>query len=86
MPFKFHSKGRRHIARQRHRVTNWRDYDAALCNRGSLTIWFTEEALAGWKAQPRTTRGGQPHYSDLAIETALTLRAVFDWRSARAKG
>ena len=77
MPFKFHSKGRRHIPRQRHRVTNWRDYDTALRNRGSLTIWFTDEALAGWKAQPRTTPGGQPHYSDLAIETALTLRAVF---------
>ena len=46
MPFKQHSKGRRHIPRQRHRVTNWRDYDAALRNRGSLTVWFSEEALA----------------------------------------
>ena len=46
MPFKQHSKGRRHIPRQRHRVTNWRDYDAALRNRGSLTGWFSEEALA----------------------------------------
>src|SRR5271157_3240326 len=36
------------------------DYDTALRNRGSLTIWFTDEALAGWKAQPRTTPGGQP--------------------------
>jgi hypothetical protein len=37
VPFKFNSKGRHHIPRQRHRVTNWRDYDAALRNRGSLT-------------------------------------------------
>jgi hypothetical protein len=28
-------------------------------------------------AEPRRTRGGQPHYSALAIRTALTLRAVF---------
>ena len=77
VPFKHHSEGRRHIPRQRHRVTNWRDYDAALRNRGSLIVWFTEEALAGWRAQPRKTPGGQPHYSNLAIETALTLRAVF---------
>jgi hypothetical protein len=35
VPFKFHSKGRHHIPRQRHRVTNWRDYDAALRNRRS---------------------------------------------------
>jgi hypothetical protein len=49
MPFKLHHKGRHHIPHQKHRVTNWRDYDAALRNRGSLTIWFSEEALADWK-------------------------------------
>jgi hypothetical protein len=86
VPFKFNSKGRHHIPRQRHRVTNWRDYDTALRNRGSLTIWFTEEALAAWKAQPRTTPGGQRHYSDLAIETALTLRAVFRLALRQSEG
>ena len=40
-------------------------------------IWFTPEAVAAWRAEPRTTRGGQPSYSALAIATALTLRAVF---------
>ena len=59
MPFKFHSKGRHHIPRQKYRVTNWREYEAALRNRGSLTIWFTDEAIASWKAQPRTSPGGQ---------------------------
>lgn len=41
-----------------------------------MTVWFTEAAIAAWKAEPRTTRGGQPLYSALAIATALTLRAV----------
>ena len=54
MPFKLHSKGRRHIPPQHHRVTNWHEYDASLRNRGSLAIWFTPEAIAGWKAQPQT--------------------------------
>ena len=45
--------------------------------RGSLTVWFTAEAVEAWAAEPRTTRGGQPWYSALAILTALTLRAVF---------
>ena len=45
--------------------------------RGSLTVWFTDEAIDAWRAEPRTTRGGQPRYSALAILTALTLRAVF---------
>jgi hypothetical protein len=67
-------------------VTNWRHYDTALRNRGSLTICFTEEALAGWKGQPRTTPGGQRHYSDLAIETALTLRAVFRLALRQSEG
>src|SRR4051794_33417459 len=38
-------------------------------------IWSTDEAVAAWRAAPRTTRGGQPRYSPLAILTALTLRA-----------
>jgi len=58
-------------------VTNWPDYDASLRQRGSLTVWFTAEAVEAWAAEPRTTRGGQPWYSALAILTALTLRAVF---------
>jgi hypothetical protein len=58
-------------------VTNWSAYNEALRQRGSLTVWFTDDAIAAWKAAPRTTPGGQPHYSDLAITTALTLRAVF---------
>src|SRR3954462_3799145 len=77
LPFKLNQAGRHHIPRQRHRVTNWPAYDASLRQRGSLTVWFTEEAIAAWEADPRPPRGGQPWYSELAILTALTFRAVF---------
>ena len=77
MPFKANAAHRHHIPKQRYRVTNWAEYDASLRQRGSLTVWFTEEAIAAWRAEPRTTRGGQAHYSALAIRTALTVRAVF---------
>ena len=77
MPFKAKAACRRHISKQQHRVTSWAAYDAALRQRGSLTVWFTEAAIAAWYAEPRTTPGGQAHYSDLAITTALTLKAVF---------
>src|SRR3954454_17005964 len=77
VPFKLNQDRRHHIPRQRHKVTNWPDYEASLRQRGSLTVWFTEEAIAAWAAAPRTTRGGQPWYSPLAILTALTSRAVF---------
>jgi hypothetical protein len=77
LPFKARADRRHHIPKQRHRVTNWAAYEAGLRARGSLTVWFSAEAIEGWRAAPRTTRGGQPSYSDLAIATALTLRAVF---------
>ena len=77
MPFKANADRRHRIPQQRHRVTNWAAYDAGLRQRGSLTVWFSEDAIAAWAAEPRTTPGGQPRYSALAIATALTLRAVF---------
>src|SRR4051794_349602 len=77
VPFEADAARRHRIPRQRHRVANWAAYDAALRQRGSLTVRFTDEAVAAWRAEPRTTRGGQPWYSSLAILTALTLRAVF---------
>ena len=77
LPFKLNQDRRHHIPKQKRKVTNSAAYDAALRQRGSLTIWFTDDAIDGWRAQPRTTAGGQPWYSPLAILTALTLRAVF---------
>ncbi|MGI4942816.1 MAG: IS5 family transposase [Janthinobacterium lividum] len=77
MPFKANADRRHHIPKQRHRANNSAAYDAALRQRGSLTVWFTDAAVAAWKAKPRTTRGGQSRYSALAIATALTLRSVF---------
>lgn len=67
-------------------MTNWPAYDAALRARGSPTVWFSAEAIAAWRAEPRTTRGGQPSCSDLAIATTLTLRAVFRLALRRTGG
>ena len=86
VPFKAHAARRHPIPKQRHRVTNWAEYDAALRQRGSLTVWFTDAAIAAWRAEPRTTRGGQPWYSPLAILTALTLRAVFGLALRQTEG
>ena len=59
VPFKLNQDCRRRIPKQK-KVTNWREYDASLRQSGSLTVWFTDEAIAAWRAEPRTTRGGQP--------------------------
>src|SRR4051812_20857585 len=86
LPFKLNQPGRCYIPRQKHKVTNWSAYDASLRQRGSLTVWFTDEAIRTWRAEPRTTRGGQPWYSELAILTALTLRAVFHLAYRQTEG
>jgi hypothetical protein len=77
VPLKANAKSRHHIPKQKRRLTNWPAYVSSLRQRGSLTVWFTDEAIAAWRAEPRTSRGGQPWYSPLATLTALTLRTVF---------
>ncbi len=57
----------------RYRVTNWPEYDRALVQRGDVTVWLSSGAIDAWRAQPTGKRGAQPKFSDLAIETALTL-------------
>jgi hypothetical protein len=60
-----------------YRVKNWREYDQALRDRGDITLWISHEAIDAWTPPQTGKRGAQPVYSDLAIETALTLRLLF---------
>jgi hypothetical protein len=86
MPFKYNAARRHRIPRARYRVTNWPAYEAGLQRRGNLTFWLDKAALAGWHAPRRLTPGGQPTYSDLAIELVLTLRLVFCLALRQATG
>jgi hypothetical protein len=61
----------------RYRVGNWRAYERALVRRGDVTLWLSPDARAAWAAPSSGRPGGQPRFSDLSIETALTLRLVF---------
>jgi hypothetical protein len=49
-------------------------------------VWFTDEAVQAWRAERRTTPGGQPHYSTLAITTALMMRMVFGLALRQTEG
>jgi hypothetical protein len=86
MPHKQHAARRHRIGKMKFKVTNWAEYDAGLRQRGSLTLWVTSEAVNGWAAPRRKTKGGQPRYSDLAIETALMLGLVFGLRLRQSEG
>jgi IS5 family transposase len=77
MPNKHNADRRHHFGKMKFKVRNWASYEAGLRRRGSLTLWVTDEAIAKWQAPPRQSPGGQAHYSDMAIETALMLRLTF---------
>jgi IS5 family transposase len=70
----------------RYRVTNWSEYDQALVKRGNITLWITPLAIKGWAAKPTGRRGAPQKYSNLAIETALTLRLLFQLPLRQAEG
>jgi len=65
------------LAKTKHRIRNWAEYNRALINRGSLTIWF-EDSPQKWLATKQAGKMGRPiTYSDEAILCALVIRVVF---------
>jgi len=81
-----HKKKTRSRQKELYRVRNWAEYDRALVQRGSLTIWVSEDAIAKWKHTGPKQRGAQKEYSDLAIEIALTLKEVFHLTNRGTEG
>src|SRR3954451_18970316 len=82
MPYPVNAAQRYPFPKARYRVRNWREYDQALQQRGSLTVWVTPEAITAWHPAPTGQRGRARRYSDLAIETGHLLRLAFHqpWR------
>jgi len=60
-----------------YRIRNWKQYNASLIQRGSISLWISEEVQQRWYA-PADGREGRPcKYSDIAIQAILALRTVF---------
>ena len=70
----------------KYRVANWAAYNQALVQRRDVTVWLSSEAIAAWTPRRSGRRGGQWRYSDLAIETALTLRLLYHLSLRQAEG
>ena len=70
----------------KYRVSNWCEYDRALVQRGDITLWISEDAIASWKPAPTGLRGAQRKFSNHAIQTALVLRLVFKLPLRQAEG
>jgi hypothetical protein len=66
---------------------DWSAYNRALIQRGSLTVWIDEDALAQWSAAKDPAKRGRPFvYSDAAVELLLTLREVYHLPLRAAQG
>ncbi len=61
-----------------YKVRNWKEYNESLVNRGRLIFHITDEAIRQWEETERDKKRGRPKkFSDIAIETTLTLGQVF---------
>ena len=70
-----------------YKITNWRKYNESLVQRGSITFWFSEEAIEKWHHANKQPRVGHPFvYSDTAIESLLVLRELFQLPYRQTEG
>lgn len=61
-----------------YRIRNWPEYNRALIQRGSITVWIEEKAIKNWFSSYHTCRAGRPAtYSDEAILMMLIFREVY---------
>jgi Transposase DDE domain len=64
--------------KRQYRIRNWRDYNKALVQRGSLTLWIDTRSTDTWlDSDTRIRRGRRRTSADVAIVCALTLREVY---------
>jgi hypothetical protein len=79
VPYKLSNARRHKFEKTRYQINNWPAYNEALKNRGSVTLWFSQEIIKAWysKRNKRKSRGGQFKYSDIAIQAALTIKTVY---------
>jgi IS5 family transposase len=69
---------KRKKTKRQYRLRNWSQYNKALVQRGSLTLWVSDDILAKWHNHQRTGRRGKPStYSDTAILCMATLEEVY---------
>ena len=70
-----------------YRLRNWKDYNASLIARGSLTLWFEEDIEDWWREKDRTGKpGASPTFSEKAIEVCLSLRLLLQLPLRQTQG
>ncbi len=69
---------KRRSKKKQYRIRNWNEYNAALVQRGSLTVWMDEATIAAWHNYQHSGQPGKPRtYSELTITCMATLQVVY---------
>ena len=70
-----------------YKVRNWKEYNASLCQRGSLTIWLSDEVLAQWSSIDVSKKVvGAPTYLDIIIQCCLLLKISYRLKFRQTTG
>jgi hypothetical protein len=70
-----------------YRIRNWSEYNAGLKQRGSLTFWIEASVLEQWVVEDLSGKAGASIlYSDLAIQTMATVKAVYRLAGRQCQG
>ena len=67
-----------HGERKPRKIINWKEYNEALVRRGQFTLWISDDVIEHWHHENAGNKVGRPFtYSDLAVESLLTIREFF---------
>jgi hypothetical protein len=81
------TKRRRTAKKRKYRVRNWAEYNEALKQRGSITVWVEQGMAEAWyDGEPTGKPGAKRTYSDNAITVTLQFGAVFHQRLRQTEG
>ncbi|WBA16829.1 IS5 family transposase [Salinivibrio proteolyticus] len=66
------------MSKAKYKISNWKQYNQALINRGSITFWVDDAAIQTWHCKEHHGKRGRGFtFTDGAIETALMVKGIF---------
>jgi len=73
--------------KSKYKVENWPEYNAGLVNRGGITFYISEDIASSWNHDEDSKKpGGQRKYTDIAIQTSLTMRLIYSLGLRQTEG
>lgn len=70
----------------RYKINNWNEYNRSLKNRGSITLWLSEDVVTQWYYQGKKQKGAQFKYSAKCIEACCIVRKVYHLALRQTQG